>query len=158
MPQLPDLIAALDDSSYLLIRSDVRMTLWQNRQLGSLPEAGGVLLGSYRGSHIEVTDASTPGAGDVRRRNEFIRRDRCHQQLADLLWQRSNSEITYIGEWHTHPTANPYPSERDYKEWYTRLPMATMVLLIQGLHSLRVDLLEVIDGKKQIRQLPLMEI
>ena len=158
MHLLPDLIAVLGDSSYLLIRGRVRATLWKYRQLGLAPEAGGVLLGSYRGGHIEVTHASIPGKGDVRRRNEFIRKDCCHQQLSDSLWERSSGEIIYIGEWHTHPTAIPSPSARDYKEWYAKLPMATMVLLIQGLHGLRVDMLEVVNGKKYIRQLSPIEV
>lgn len=152
------MIAFLSDSSYLLIRGCVRTTLWNNRQLGPAPESGGVLLGLYRGPHIEVTNASTPGKSDIRKNDEFKRQDCCHQQLADLLWLRSGGEITYAGEWHTHPTSDPSPSACDYKEWYSRLPKATMVLLIQGTHSLRLDVLEIVGGKKQIRQLHFVEV
>lgn len=152
------MIAFLSNSSYLLIRGCVRTTLWNNRQLGPVPESGGVLLGSYRGPHIEVTNASTPGESDIRKTDEFTRQDYCHQQLADLLWLRSEGEITYVGEWHTHPTSDASPSVCDYKEWYSRLPKATMVLLIQGTRSLRLDVLEIVGGEKRIRQLQFVEV
>ena len=33
--------------------------------------------------------------------------------IIDLEYANSNGKIQYIGEWHTHPQINPYPSKLD---------------------------------------------
>lgn len=88
------------------------------RQTGFMSkEAGGILLGYRRGPHIEAVECSLPMPADVRRRHSFERKDCGHQALSDARWQDSGGTITYIGEWHTHPSKTPTPSPIDRFEW-----------------------------------------
>lgn len=150
---LPNIIARLPDAGYLLVHSKVREVLWENRQDVNKFEAGGVLLGSYRGDHIEVIDATPPGKNDLRRRFEFIRRDESHQVYVDRQWHESEGRVTYIGEWHTHPVSNPRPSDLDMSEWGQKLPKRIMILCIQGINDLCLNYLSIVDGKKLLRNL-----
>ena len=73
-------------------------------------EAGGILLGSYRGPHIEISAITEPLPTDVRARYRFDRSDPGHQVAAMSAWQSSAGTTTFAGEWHTHPEmlANPF--------------------------------------------------
>lgn len=83
----------------------------------SSKEAGGIFIGSYRGTHIEVVSCTTPYADDTRDKYAFNRCDRNHQLKALELWEKSNHTQTYIGEWHTHPEGHPAPSPIDLRSW-----------------------------------------
>jgi integrative and conjugative element protein (TIGR02256 family) len=80
-------------------------------------EGGGILIGSYRGPHIEVTKFTTPAAKDIRQSYRFIKQDPKHQRAATRAWQSSRGKDTYIGEWHTHPLGEPRPSLIDKASW-----------------------------------------
>ena len=80
-------------------------------------EAGGILLGSYRGLHIQVTSCSRPMARDRRTATLFDRRDPGHQGFALKNWRDSAQTKTFVGEWHTHPEPRPYPSRLDLQTW-----------------------------------------
>lgn len=101
-------------------------------------EAGGILIGSYRGPHVVVDACTTPLFGDVRLRNLFDRRDAGHQAAALGAWKRSGGTDTFVGEWHTHPVDHPTPSALDLRTWHDllRRSSATLVFLIAGRRSL----------------------
>lgn len=80
-------------------------------------EAGGILLGYRRGLHLHVVAATTPQAADRRSRFRFHRADPHHQIAAMDHWESSGMRVDYLGEWHTHPEAQPTPSHLDYSEW-----------------------------------------
>lgn len=80
-------------------------------------EDGGIFLGSYRGPHLEVTDLTRSGPTDERRRYSFVRQDLAHQESATKAWRKSNETVTFIGEWHTHPSGGPDPSTTDLDSW-----------------------------------------
>ncbi len=80
-------------------------------------EAGGILLGSYRGPHIEITAITEPLPKDVRARYKFDRSDPGHQVAAMSAWQSSAGTTTFAGEWHTHPESRPTPSSVDLGTW-----------------------------------------
>lgn len=86
-------------------------------------EAGGVLMGRYLlGSHDVVIDALTvPMPGDRRTRYSFYRDKKRHQAAMDAAWRASGGHCTYLGEWHTHPEADPTPSGIDTRDWRRRL-------------------------------------
>lgn len=86
-------------------------------------EAGGVLLGRYiQNSNDVVVDAVTePMPGDRRTRCSFFRAKARHQAAINAAWEASDGTCTYLGEWHTHPEANPTPSGVDTKGWCRRL-------------------------------------
>lgn len=80
-------------------------------------EAGGILIGAYRGAHLEVTGCTTPMPTDTRRRFLFDRKDPGHQRAALAAWTRSGRTETFVGEWHTHPEPRPNPSPTDLATW-----------------------------------------
>jgi integrative and conjugative element protein (TIGR02256 family) len=81
-------------------------------------EDGGILLGCYRGPHLEVTDFTRSAPGDERRRYSFVRQDPAHQTAATRAWRKSGETTTFIGEWHTHPYGAPEPSGIDTNSWF----------------------------------------
>jgi integrative and conjugative element protein (TIGR02256 family) len=80
-------------------------------------EAGGILVGSYRGIHLKVTNCTTPLPSDRRSRILFDRLDAGHQHFALERWKASRRVLTFVGEWHTHPEARPTPSSIDRRTW-----------------------------------------
>ena len=82
-------------------------------------EVGGILLGKRRHGHFEIVQVTTPTKFDKRTRNHWIRSDKIHADIAKKAWQDSAGEISYLGEWHTHPENNPTPSVIDIHEWST---------------------------------------
>jgi integrative and conjugative element protein (TIGR02256 family) len=102
-------------------------------------ESGGVLLGFRRDPHLEVLDATLPGARDLRRPHQFVRRCASHQSNATRAWKTSGKSIDYLGEWHTHPEADPVPSIIDRREMIRRSKehrQESLVELIVGTHGL----------------------
>lgn len=77
-------------------------------------ETGGVLVGHYTPSHdcAVVTEVSGPPADSRASRIRFQRGVHGLKQWLTSLWKRSQRQY-YLGEWHSHPYANPYPSEDD---------------------------------------------
>lgn len=80
-------------------------------------EAGGILIGSYRGVHIQIVECTTPLFRDRRSRMLFDRHDEGHQHTALERWRASGKTLTFVGEWHTHPEAHPLPSSIDRQTW-----------------------------------------
>ena len=80
-------------------------------------EAGGILLGRRRGAHFEILDATVPTKFDTRTRTFFKRSEKIHSDIAKRMWSQSKGQISYIGEWHSHPEVVPSPSSVDIFEW-----------------------------------------
>jgi integrative and conjugative element protein (TIGR02256 family) len=80
-------------------------------------EAGGILLGCYRGPHVEILDCTAPMRQDRRTRYGFVRRDPGHQRAALAAWNASGRTVNFVGEWHTHPEDVPSPSRVDRNTW-----------------------------------------
>lgn len=97
-------------------------------------EAGGILIGSYRGAHIEIVDCTEPMKKDRRSRFSFLRIDAGHQSIATSAWIKSQKTETFVGEWHTHPDDYPMPSSIDRKTWVDLLRRSTddLVFIIGG--------------------------
>lgn len=138
-----------NNEGYVLFDSCVIKTLQEYKQYNGLNEAGGILLGSYRGPHIEIVFATPPGPCDIRSPSGFVRKCKTHKQEAYKQWKQSNQLITYIGEWHTHPQQTPKPSSTDYTNWHNNLPDQDTVLCIQGTENLWVG--ENIFGNKKVQ-------
>lgn len=91
------------------------------RQLDSASlEAGGVLLGRFirSSSDIVIDVATVPGQGDKAKRFSFHRARSRSQALINQAWQESEGTRNYLGEWHTHPEDEPYPSQVDLNNWW----------------------------------------
>lgn len=81
------------------------------------PESGGILIGCYRGPHMEINEYTKPAQKDIRHPYSFIKQDPRHQRAATRAWRASGSKDTYVGEWHTHPLGGPTPSRIDTRTW-----------------------------------------
>jgi integrative and conjugative element protein (TIGR02256 family) len=104
--------------AFLLFEQHVLDGLSAHRQCrDEEPEAGGVLLGFRRGAHLHVVGFTPPQARDIRTRYSFHRSARGYQELARWAWKESGGHVDYLGEWHTHPEAQPAPSGIDLREW-----------------------------------------
>lgn len=91
-------------------------------------EAGGLLIGYRRSNHFEITHITTPKLFDVRQKFLFERRDNTHIRILKKL-KKTNKDISYLGEWHTHPEEIPSPSNIDLSQWQTCKNNSTNVLL-----------------------------
>lgn len=116
----------------------------------SQPEAGGVILGKLIGDEIQVIRLSVPTGLDKASRLNFERHKLSAQIIIDYEFYNSNGEMVYLGEWHTHPEANPTPSEPDRKmigQQYQNKGRKTdfLLLVIQGTESRYVGIIE--DGQ-----------
>lgn len=121
--------------SNVLFESEPLKSMDQYRQdVIEKSEAGGILLGFRRNSHLHVTIATLPQPTDRRQRYSFERAPLHHQQLALHHWRASQMTMDYLGEWHTHPESNPSPSSLDMSEWKKICKVQTrpMVFVILG--------------------------
>ena len=108
-------------------------------------EAGGVLLGRYLRDepHVVVDAISPPHASDCGTRFSFQRSRRPHQRAINQAWRESGGTRVYLGEWHTHPEPDPYPSLVDLEDWRRRLRVdrvdsASLFFLIVGTTHIRL--------------------
>ena len=109
----------ISNTGILLVLSDEAVTTFQKYAQDSPEkfEAGGILLGKRRLNHFEVLQVTEPKKFDVRSRYHWIRSEKTHVEIAKKHWVESKGQITYIGEWHTHPEKVPNPSTIDLDEW-----------------------------------------
>lgn len=80
-------------------------------------EAGGILIGFRRGSHLHVLEATVPQPTDKRGRVSFRRAAAGHAEEALKRWRETAKTADYLGEWHTHPERHATPSGIDRREW-----------------------------------------
>lgn len=107
-------------------------------------EAGGLLLGSVHGTHMLIEQATAPTIWDKRFPYLFERMPSGHDAIALARWTASRGTIRYLGEWHTHPEANPNPSGLDRSEWSRlsakRQDERPILAVIVGRNTLYVEL------------------
>jgi integrative and conjugative element protein (TIGR02256 family) len=118
-------------------------------------EAGGILLGHRRGSHIEIMMATPPMANDRRFAYLFEREPDGHAEAAVEAWQKATGTVDYVGEWHTHPQRIPTPSPTDRSEWgklATQQKGKPLAMVVVGTRELRVEL---VLGTRQTPLVPL---
>lgn len=103
----------------LMVLSDEVIATFQKYAQDSMDkfEAGGILLGKRRLNHFEVLHTTEPTKFDTRSRYHWTRSDKIHAEIAKKYWFESKGQISYLGEWHTHPETVPKPSTIDLNEW-----------------------------------------
>jgi integrative and conjugative element protein (TIGR02256 family) len=113
-----DLIFRIGNDTFMLLPTQV-YAIMTSFTVGreSDTEAGGILIGTYRGNHIQIVQCTVPMKRDVRSIYRFDRKDRGHQLAAMLAWTKSSGTHTFVGEWHTHPEDYPVPSYIDRSTW-----------------------------------------
>jgi integrative and conjugative element protein (TIGR02256 family) len=73
-------------------------------------EAGGQLFATKSAAVWQIKQASGPRVSDLRSRFGFIVNRRAEQAEINVQF---NSNLHYVGDWHTHPERRPSPSETD---------------------------------------------
>jgi integrative and conjugative element protein (TIGR02256 family) len=114
-------------SAFMIFRTGLRLVTVANEVVETISafsrrpensrEAGGILVGSYRGPHIQIASCSGPMARDRRTATLFDRCDPGHQEYALKNWGDSAQTKTFVGEWHTHSEPRPSPSRLDLQTW-----------------------------------------
>ncbi|EOX4177076.1 Mov34/MPN/PAD-1 family protein [Vibrio cholerae] len=131
-----ELVLLANNGSRILIEEYALSSVQKFRQLKpSDPEAGGILIGEYRGDDLRIVAVTLPGKRDLRSRCNFGRRSHHHQKQAYNSWLCSNHTQSHVGDWHTHPQDYPTPSALDYQEWKKKLPHRPALLIIFGRRS-----------------------
>ena len=118
-------------------------------------EAGGILLGFYRGPHVQIMHCTSPLPGDRRLWNLFDRSDPGHQSEAAKRWCGSGRTMNYVGEWHTHPAAVPTPSFIDRRTWRKIARRHTVGPLVFAIRGTSGWWWEMMRNKARVRLLPL---
>lgn len=116
-------------------------------------EACGIIIGEIRSNSLRVIDISPPAEDDERSIYSFYRKSKKHQIYLNKVHGMSNGVLQYIGEWHTHPEAQPRPSNCDYEGWsqlmlnetFNELPK---LLWIAGNQSYKEDWFNLLVNKK----------
>lgn len=126
-----ELVFRAQDQSLVVISPEVANTFISYRQLSnSSHESAGVIIGERRGIHIVVKMLSEPSNRDIRTRFMVDRISKHHQKVVDEAFKKSNGELHYLGEWHTHPEDVPKPSMTDYRSWHKNLKSNDPLILI----------------------------
>jgi integrative and conjugative element protein (TIGR02256 family) len=95
----------------LILEAPVVEHLAAHRQLTPRHrEAGGQLFASFSDDSIIIKEATGPWRSDRRTRTSY-RPDRKAEQQEIL--ERHRRGLHYVGDWHTHPSPRPSPSELD---------------------------------------------
>lgn len=145
----------ISKNGILLVLSDEAVATFQKyaQDMSEKLEAGGLLLGYRRLNHFEVLHVTEPTDHDIRSRYHWIRSEKVHQETAKQYWHESKGQITYLGEWHTHPEIVPNPSQIDLNEWAilaSKCPYAGgMSMVIVGIEELWCGVVQ----KKSISQM-----
>lgn len=115
-------IEGSNSSRLVVVEASAHNLMRQYRQVGSSDhESGGVLIGERRGKSFVVKEITTPSTIDKSARYSFTRKSYHHQTAVNMSNQLSGGTSNYIGEWHTHPQDNPYPSSVDFENWSASL-------------------------------------
>lgn len=103
----PDITVEIPDSVIKL--------LLKFEQKPELHESGGILLGKYipEKEYYLISEITEPTCKDRSGPLFFIRNHQTAQAIIEKRWRDSEGVINYLGEWHTHPWENPYPSSTD---------------------------------------------
>lgn len=125
-------------------------------------EAGGLLLGRLivGTNDIVIDEATPPSPKDRRSRFAFRRSKRPAQNRVDAAWTESTATRVYLGEWHTHPEADPRPSLIDRCNWKkivarARFEQESLFFVIVGRNRIRAW--EANKESKRIEELVLIK-
>ena len=119
------------------------------------PEAGGIIIGKIIHDQINIIKLSVPTVLDKSSRTNFERNKVSAQIILDYEFYNSNGQLTYLGEWHTHPEPFPVPSRTDLsmlKQQFKNNTMKTdfILLLIKGTKGLYLRIMDK-EGFQEIK-------
>lgn len=85
---------------------------WANQKFPY--ETGGMLLG-YIAENNDPVITNLIGAGPkaIHQTNYFLPDAEYQQHQLNTIFYETSGQVTYLGEWHTHPLSDPVPSGLD---------------------------------------------
>jgi len=103
----------------VVLSEKVRESILTEARTSSSAETGGILIGyiddERRGIVLRATG---PGPNAIRSEAEFHRDVNYVQNELDKAGSELGDRGLYIGEWHSHPGFEPYPSPRDIRSLF----------------------------------------
>lgn len=76
-------------------------------------ETGGVLIGFWNNNDVIITSVVGPGENATHSKNRFVPDQQFHEIQISNNFYASQGRDNYLGDWHTHPDAASYLSEKD---------------------------------------------
>lgn len=122
--------------------SVVQFIIDQAKHWGNL-ETGGILAGYVSGGDIVVTQIVGPGPKAKHTASSFKPDSKYHSERIAEIYERSNREDTYLGDWHTHPNARSYLSPKDKETLvrignYKKARMPSPIMLVLGTEKMEI--------------------
>ncbi|MCT1531331.1 Mov34/MPN/PAD-1 family protein [Sphingobacterium daejeonense] len=119
------------------------------------PESGGIIIGKIIQGQINIIKLSVPTILDKSSRTNFERNKVSAQIILDYEFYNSNGQLTYLGEWHTHPEPFPVPSRTDLqmlKQQFKSNKIMTefILLLIRGTKGIYLRIMDE-EGFQEIK-------
>lgn len=96
------------------IRGEVHIKLEHTARHALPKETGGLLVG-YRADNgdLVIHEAIGPGPNAQHSAVSFVPDHRWQCNRLDAIYERSNGQLIYLGDWHTHPNGVPEMSGID---------------------------------------------
>jgi len=119
------------------------------------PESGGIIIGKIIQGQINIIKLSVPTILDKSSRTNFERNKVSAQIILDYEFYNSNGQLTYLGEWHTHPEPFPVPSKTDLqmlKQQFksNKIMNEFILLLIKGTKGIYLRIMDE-EGFQEIK-------
>lgn len=105
-----------DDNLYRVVISKDAYELMREYCISSnLNETGGILIGNYSSDQktANILKITPPPLTSRKTRYSFKRGTKGLKDILDSMWEQG---LFYLGEWHYHPKASPFPSSTDIKQ------------------------------------------
>ncbi|MHA6287139.1 Mov34/MPN/PAD-1 family protein [Maricaulis sp. CAU 1757] len=107
-------------------------------------ETGGLLLGLRAKGAIRIMRCTFPGPADLSTHHRFHRRCPSHQISATMWWVRCGGKGDWVGEWHSHPEADPTPSNIDIDSWkrqvaHVQKPLTFMIFGLSSVYGATIS-------------------
>lgn len=121
-------------------------------------ETGGIFMGYHaKNKDIVVTASIDAGENALHKKNHFSPDHKYQLSKIANIFKKSNGTITYLGDWHTHPSSSPCMSMLD-KKTLTKIAKSKKsrnskpIMAIIGISpdKWRMDVFRYISGKSLI--------
>lgn len=99
-------------------------------------EAGGVLLARFELPNVIIEEVTAPSLKDRRSRLAFVADQASRRRAVSRAYKKG---LHFIGEWHTHPQADPTPSACDLRSMND--------LFVKSLHELNLLVMVIVGAR-----------
>lgn len=133
----------------LLLSTPIIRRLQRELRSAGRQEIGGLLMGEHlQGDQFRVTHITVQHTGGTTAC--FIRDPHEHQIELDRFFEQTGSDykrFNYLGEWHSHPSFAPVPSETDVETMQSIVSdnsvganfLVLLIVKLDGRHTLQIS-------------------